>query len=494
MYKPIEEQQLITELLTRKDNLIDFVLYVFPWGKKGTPLEHHLGPRKWQKKVLQEITDHLANNTLTFEVFRKAIASGRGIGKSALVSMIIIWMLSTRIGSSVIVSANSEAQLRTVTWGELSKWVSMAINAHWWDISATRLSPKKWMTELVEQQLQKGTRYWGAEGKLWSEENPDSYAGAHNHDGMLVIFDEASGIPGSIWSVANGYFTENIRDRFWLAFSNPRRSEGYFYECFNKRRNFWNTEKIDSRSVEGTDKNLYQQIMDEYGPDSDEAYIEVYGEFPRQGDDYFMPTYLVDDAIEREVEIDESQPIIMGIDPGSGSPDSTGVYVRQGGVTLGIRRYKESNPMRLTGLIVDDIEHFKPKYITIDMGGLGWGIHGRLNELGHKVTGINFGWKAKNPVLWGNTRAEIWGQMREWLEYGALPNDTKLRSDLLGVKKAPNSNGIMFLESKKDMRKRGLNSPDTADALALTFAIKPKTAETLRKKAVSPVVVSWMGV
>jgi hypothetical protein len=95
-------------------------------------------------------------------------------------------------------------------WGELTKWVTMAINSHWWEPTATSLNPANWLTELVERDLKKGTRYWGAEGKLWSEENPDAYAGAHNMDGMMVIFDEASGIPDSIWSVAAGFFTEDI--------------------------------------------------------------------------------------------------------------------------------------------------------------------------------------------------------------------------------------------------------------------------------------------
>ena len=117
------------------------------------------------------------------DTLRTAVASGRGIGKSALVSWLILWMLTTRIGSSVVVSANSEAQLRSVTWGELTKWSTMIVNAHWWEISATKIVPAKWLTDIVERDLKKGTRYWAAEGKLWSEENPDSYAGVHNHDG-----------------------------------------------------------------------------------------------------------------------------------------------------------------------------------------------------------------------------------------------------------------------------------------------------------------------
>jgi hypothetical protein len=104
-------------------------------------------------------------------------------------------MLTTRIGSTIIVSANSEAQLRSVTWAEVTKWLSLLMNSHWFEVSATRVMPAKWLAEIVERDLKKGTRYWSVEGRLWSEENPDAYAGVHNFDGVMVIFDEASGIP-----------------------------------------------------------------------------------------------------------------------------------------------------------------------------------------------------------------------------------------------------------------------------------------------------------
>jgi hypothetical protein len=251
-YTPQEEQALMSRLWSAKlrDDPEAFVMFVFPWGEKGTPLEKRSGPRKWQRDILRKIKAHIEENgdRDMYEVFRLAVASGRGIGKSALVSWLVLWMLSTRIGASVIVSANSEAQLRSVTWAEITKWLAMLMNSHWFEISATRIVPAKWLTELVERDLKKGTRYWGAEGKLWSDENPDAYAGAHNDDGMMVVFDEASGIPDSIWSVAQGFFTENTPHRFWCAFSNPRRNSGYFFECFHGKRDFW-AAQISTRAL-----------------------------------------------------------------------------------------------------------------------------------------------------------------------------------------------------------------------------------------------------
>ena len=490
----------MSRLWSLADDPEKFVLFAFPWRQANTPLATHDGPRKWQRDVLRSITAHIAENkgAVQMDTLRQAVASGRGIGKSALVSWLILWMLTTRIGSSVIVSANSEAQLRSVTWGELTKWTTMLINSHWWEVSATKLMPAQWLTELVERDLKKGTRYWAAEGKLWSEENPDSYAGVHNMDGMMLIFDEASGIPDPIWSVGAGFFTENILDRYWFAFSNPRRNQGYFFECFNSKRSFWQTKNIDSRTVEGTDKQVYAQIIAEYGEDSPQAKVEVYGEFPAQGDDQFISPRVVDDAFERPRHNDLTAPIVVGVDPARGGTDSTVIAVRQGRDIIAVKRFRGDDTMTVVGHVIDAIEEYKPVLTIIDEGGLGYGILDRLTEQRYKVRGVNFGWKAKNSIMWGNKRAELWGDMREWLKSASIKTDRLLKNDLTGPKIKPDSSGKIFLESKKDMKSRGLASPDAADAIAVTFAFPLAHREynpklPLRARTPSGVTNSWMG-
>jgi phage terminase large subunit-like protein len=130
IYSASEEMELMARLWSPslKDDPLAFVLYTFPWGQAGTPLEHFPGPRKWQRQILADLRDHIKENNgkIDFSTARMAIASGRGIGKSALVSWLTIWMLSSRIGSTTIVSANSEAQLRSVTWAEITKWLAMS--------------------------------------------------------------------------------------------------------------------------------------------------------------------------------------------------------------------------------------------------------------------------------------------------------------------------------------------------------------------------------
>ena len=502
-YSAEDEQGLMARLWSPqiKDNPLAFVALVFPWGVKGTPLENFSGPRKWQREVLQDLADHIKANKgqVDYAVLQEAVSSGRGIGKSALVSWLTIWMLATRIGSTTIISANSESQLRSITWAEITKWLAMSINSHWFEVSATRVMPAKWLTELVERDLKKGTRYWGVEGRLWSAENPDAYAGVHNFDGVLVIFDEASGIDDNIWAVTAGFFTENTPNRFWLAFSNPRRNTGYFYEAFNSKREFWKSKVVDARTVEGTDKQVYERIIQEYGADSSQAHVEVYGMFPSAGDDQFISASIVDDAMKREKYKDQSAPIVIGVDPARFGADATVIAVRQGRDIVKIMRHRGDDTMTVVGHVIEAIEEYKPTLVVIDEGGLGAGIVDRLKEQRYKIKGINFGNKAKNPIMYGNMRAQMWGDMRDWLKTASIPNDRFLKTDLISPMMKPDSRGTIFLESKKEMKARGLASPDAADAICVTFAFpvahreyteKTRTLRSMERGAVS---TGWMG-
>jgi hypothetical protein len=496
------------------DDPYTFVMFAYPWGVKGTPLAHFKGPRRWQVKVLRRIARHIREGKEIDlpRLLRIARSSGRGIGKSALVSWLIDWFNTTRIGSTVIVSANTETQLRSITWAEISKWTAMSIHSHWWEVSGITRNPAKWLRELVERDLRKGTEYWGAMGKLWSEENPDAYAGAHNHDGMMVIFDEASGIPDSIWSVANGFFTEPTPNRFWFAFSQGRRNQGYFFEIFNKKRDLWDSDQIDARTVEGTDPQVYQEIIDEYGEDSDEARVEVYGMFPDNDEEMFISPSRVEKAAKRDLKDDLTAPIIIGVDPAGSETGSDWftITVRQGDKQKKISRYKlsddEIGTMEGVGHVINAIEEWNPMMTNIDSTGMGGPIADRLREQGYKVRKVNFAWASSEPQRYGNKRAEMWGKMKKWLENGQILDDKRLKADLCGPKKKPNSKGVMFLESKKDMKGRGLASPDAGDALALTFAFKVARRENQgyngqqasgqkqrNREFAAPQATSWMG-
>jgi phage terminase large subunit len=155
--------------------------------------------------------------------------------------------------------------------------------------------------------------------------------------------------------------------------------------------------------------------------------------------------------------------------------------------------------MSIVGRVIDAIEEYKPTLTVIDEGGLGYGILDRLNEQRYKVRGVNFGNRAKNSIMWGNKRAEMWGAMKDWLKTASIPEDRKLKSDLTGPMKKPNSSGTIFLEGKKEMKARGLASPDAADALCVTFAYpvahRDYVDKTPRKSYANTggITNSWMG-
>lgn len=466
------------------DDLERFVLFVYPWGKAGTPLENFKGPRTWQRDELQKITEHIRNNKLLIKahkdplIYQSATASGRGVGKSSLVAWINHWMMTTRLGSTCINTANTEDQLKSKTWAEMGKWHTLSINSHWFERTALSLLPANWFQDSLKKQLQVDTGYYYSKAVLWSEENPDSFAGAHNHNGILLVFDEASGIPKPIWSVSEGFFTEPILHRYWFVFSNPRRNTGSFFECFHGQRAFWKRRNLDSRYVEGTDKTVLNQIISKYGDDSDEARIEVKGEFPRQGDSQFISRETIVNAVQREMFQDGFAPLIMGVDPARFGDDSTVIRFRQGRDARSIPaiKLKGKDNMAVTNMCAHLIQKYNPDAVCIDAGG-GSGIIDRLKELKYKVHEISFGSSPEDPK-WSNKRTELWARLRDWLEFGCIDSDSDLLEDLAGPQfdfKGPSDK--IRLEPKEDMKARGLSSPDDADALALTFAVRVANRE-----------------
>lgn len=484
---PKDEYLLMTELWDPQlaEDLVKFVMFVYPWGKAGTPLERFKEPRSWQLDEMHAITDHIRNNKNLIKqnkeplVYKSVTASGRGIGKSALVSMVTHWMMTTVLGSSTIVTANTEDQLKSKTWGELGKWHTIAINAHWFDKSALSYTPHEWLKEALKTQMKIDSTYYYAKAQLWSEEKPDAFAGAHNMNGILLVMDEASGIPAPIWKVSEGFFTEPVLHRYHLAFSNPRRNTGEFFECFHRYRQFWKRRNIDSRTVEGTDKKVYNDIITKYGEDSDEARVEVKGQFPRQGDRQFISREIVQGACERELQIDQHAGLIMGVDPARYGDDSTVIRFRQGrdARTIPPIILKHADNMVVANKCAELINQYNPDAVCVDAGN-GTGIIDRLREMRYKVHEVWFGSKSDDQE-WGNKRTELWAKMREWLKGGCIDNIPDLMDDLTGPEyKFLGTSDRLVLESKEEMKRRGFHSPDHGDALACTFAIQVARADS----------------
>lgn len=479
-YTPKQEEELMTEVwsLNIKDDPLNFVRYILPWNQEGTPLDGFTGPRKWQEKILRDIGIHIQRNQNTNfpEMFRLALASGRGIGKSALVSWLILWMLSTRLGSTVIVTANTEQQLRSRTWAELGKWLTLAINGHWFVKTATTLKPQPWFEELLIRDLQIDTGYFYAQAQLWSEENPDAFAGIHSNHGVCLIMDEASGIPAPIYSVSEGFFTEPTENRFWFAFSNPRRNSGPFYDAFHSKRRFWQTEQIDSRTVDGTDKKLFQTMLEQYGEDSTVSRVEVLGQFPKSDDDTVISLELARAAVNRDVALTASEPVIWGLDVARFGNDRSALCIRQGNTVFEVKIFHKMDLMQLCGTIKNLYDTAtvmnQPSEIMVDVIGIGSGVVDRLREQDLPVRGVNVAESPASKKNYLNLRAELWWSMREWLAARdcRLPDDDELIAELISPSYTYTSSGKIKIEPKEKMKKRGIKSPDKADALALTMA------------------------
>jgi hypothetical protein len=440
-------------------------------------------PDDWQREVLQEIGDGL---TTPDEAVRIAVASGHGVGKSALVAWILLWAMGTREDTRGVVTANTETQLRTKTWAEMAKWLRQWTYREWFDLTSTSLASK----------VAGHSQTWRLDLVPWSETNAEAFAGLHNQGKRtVVVFDESSAIPDVIWDTTEGALTDRETELLWLAFGNPTRNTGRFRECFARFAHRWRGRQVDSRSVKITNKAQLQRWVDDYGEDSDFVRVRVRGVFPRAGSMQFIDGETVEQALRREVVGDVDEPMVIGVDVARFGDDRSVIYPRRG-------RDARSRPplvlrgvdtMTLAGKVTEVAARYRADAIFVDEGGVGGGVVDRLRQLGvPHVIGINFagrpdGWSPEGTgPLYANKRAEIWGRMKEWLKAGAVVDDPALAQDLTGLEYGYDSKNAIQLERKDDMKKRGLASPDLGDALALTFAQPVHPAGRRRESDLQP--------
>lgn len=472
-----------------------FVLEGFPWGEGE--LEGHSGPEEWQRQHLDFIGRRLREGSLTvLEAIQIAVASGHGVGKSADVSWLILWSISTFEDTRGVVTANTETQLKTKTWAELGKWYRLFIGRDLFKFTATAIFSADPIHE----------RTWRIDMVPWSERNTEAFAGLHNKSRRLVlIMDEASAIPERIWETAEGALTDKDTEIIWAAYGNPTQSQGRFRECFagGKFAARWHTMQIDSRTVSITNKNQFQKWIDDYGEDSDFVRVRVRGVFPRVGSMQFIGSDLTDQARLREVSVSVHDPVVIGVDVARFGDDESVIYIRKGrdGRTTSpicIRGTRGSvDTMTVAGRVSELYASLRADAVFVDGTGVGGGVVDRLRQLQVPVWDIQFGSKSDansleaDGIRFANKRAEIWGSMREWLRGGAIPDDKELIEQLTGPQYGYNVRNEIQLEAKDEMKKRGLSSPDIADALALTFAYPVAMSSASAPKAAPTVLPDY---
>jgi hypothetical protein len=477
-------------------------LYAFPWGTPNTPLENVKGPRKWQGDVKVTIRDHLANLETRFTPLRISVASGHGIGKSAEIGMLSKWALDSWVDARVVITANTEQQLITKTSPEVNKWHKLAITRDWFKPATMKISSKEAGHE----------DSWRLDFVTWSANNTEAFAGLHNVGRIiLVMMDEGSNIDDKVWEVTEGALTDENTVLIWIVFGNPTRNSGRFYECFHRYRNRWITRHIDAREVEGTNKAYLQELIDTYGIDSDIVKVRVLGQFPSASSLQFIGSGLVQAAREREIvesAILPSDPVIFGVDHARFGDDTTVLSIRQGrdARSRPWLRWSNATSMEIAGSINEAMRQYLPDAVFIDAGGPNaGGVIDRLRNLNpeyESIFEINFGsstkdmdarWNNEARVRVANKRAQMWTNMRAWLERGILPDEQQVADDLTGLEYGYTADNAILLEKKEHAKARGLASPDNGDALALTFAedvaprkipgyLDPENYEHSRKK------------
>jgi hypothetical protein len=293
-----------------------------------------------------------------------------------------------------------------------------------------------------------------------------------------VIFDEASAIDRAIWETVMPVATDRDAEVVWCVFGNPLHPEGEFKNCFDNGH--WITRHVDSRSVPITNKAEFQKWIDAYGEDSDFVNSRVKGLFPRQAFNRFISADLVNGAMQRPVESNHD-PLVVGVDVARFGDDMSVIYPRKG---LDARTHL---PMKFRNIPLDVLEDKvmefcalnRVEHVFVDGTGVGGGLVDHLRRRGLMVHDVQFAAKSDQTAeKYSNKRAEIWGVMRDKLNYLSLPNDFELKEQLTGPEFCLDRQDRILLEAKADMKRRGVASLDIADALAVTFAIEHLTMPT----------------
>lgn len=438
------------------------------------------GPDLWACDFLtdlaKEVKDRKFNGRTPVAPIYFATVSGHEIGKSCLVAWLTKWILDTRPNSKITLTAITDEQLRTKTWAELGKWHRISLTFHWYDYSSSRGN----MSLIHKEQGD-----WRADARTCREEKSESFAGQHAPTATSAyIFDEASGIANKIFEVREGGLSSG--EPMVFDFGNGTRSSGEFYEeCVGRLKHRGNVRCIDSRTVAITNKDKIAQDAGDRGEDSDWFRVRWRGMFPEKGHTQFISAADVDNAMGTALPLAVNAPIVIGVDTAGHGGDDNVIWPRRG---MDARSFepkviREADSEQMCNHVIEYYQFFerlgqRPAMIFIDTtGGYGADTADRLIKLGYPVTRVQFGGSPTKKDQYRFKSDEMWGTMRQLLKDGlALPARNSRHGERIHADLTQREYGLMIggdrmhLETKADMRSRGLESPDLADALAVTTA------------------------
>jgi hypothetical protein len=420
-------------------------------------------PEPWQAEALEAVGQH----------HRVSIRSGHGVGKTTLEAWLILWFLLTHKNCKIPVAANSQDQLRDTIWPEIAKWhrrLPEALKANI-DVQAERV---------VVVQDPEGAF---AVRRTASKDNPEALQGFHAEH-LLFLVDEASGISDIVFEVGMGALS-TPGAKVVMA-GNPTRTSGFFYDTHHSLRHRWHTMHVSCLDVPRAQGHI-EDIKAKYGENSNAWRVRVLGEFPTTDDETVIPLELVLSAVGRNVSPLEYYPT-WGVDVARFGDDRTALAKRQANKLIEpVKHWSGTDLMVTAGKIRAEYEatHYdmRPREILIDAIGLGAGVYDRCREMGLPVRAINVGEAAATRENCMRLRDELWFKGREWFQDRSccMPQDDALIAELTAPTYTFTSTGKMVVESKADMKKRGMRSPDLADAFLLTFAGSERRKERYRR-------------
>jgi hypothetical protein len=463
---------LVDQLIKYYGDPLGFVQMAYPWGEPGTILEHHRGPDKWQADILNDIGKEVKARRFdgihTVLPIRFAVASGHGIGKSALVAWLVDWIMSTRAHAQGTITANTFTQLQTKTWAQIQKWTLLCITREWFRLTGDRMYHRD------------NPATWFCSAQTSRDENSEGFAGQHALTSTsFYINDEDSAVSDLIHEVEEGGLTDG--EPMIFLFGNPTRNTGKFHRVtFGSERPRWNHRSIDSRTSTFSNKEQIAQWIEDYGIDSDFVRVRVLGVPPNASELQYIGLDRVQAAQKNEANSLDDDPLIAGVDISGGGAAWNVVRFRRGfdartipPIRLsGAKGDRQVMIAKLAEVLAETDPTRRVAMMFID-SAFGAPIVERLQMLGYgdRVAEINFGGKPPDEAHFLNMRAFMWTQCKEWLPKGAIDkNDENLEVDLTGPGFHFNRTNQLVLESKAEMQKRGVASPDDGDALVLTFA------------------------
>jgi hypothetical protein len=438
------------------------------WDDPCAFAEDMLGfqPEPYQTDVL----DDLAHHPMV------SVRSGQGVGKTGMEAVACIWFLTCRPNARVVCTAPTRQQLNDVLWAEIAKWLESS--------KVKRLL--KWTKTKIT--MIGHEKRWFATARTATK--PENMQGFHE-EYMLFIADEASGIDDKIMEAILG--TLSGSENKLLMCGNPTRTSGTFYDSHHKDRGDYKTHKISSRDSARTNKTNISMLERKYGKDSDVVRVRVDGDFPKAEPDVFIPLEFAEQAAAHDVypEDEQGNPIIpastelhIGADIARFGNDQSVICPRIGKLVPELYWYNKQDTTETAGKIILLAKKYMDEYrrsscvVKIDDDGVGGGVTDIVRETVHRerlpiiVIACHNGAVPKDDEHYDNWGAEAWATIKELLQDKEIqiPNDEDLIGQLSTRKYSITPKGKIRLERKEDMKKRGLRSPDRADALSLAFA------------------------